>query len=339
MLTREIQIGDLKLGGDNPVRVQGMLKEKLDNPQKLIEEGKRMIDAGAELVRCAIPKKDIARSVYKNLKTLGVPLIADCHFQSGIGEQALEAGFEKIRVNPGNTSREGILKIVELAGKKDKAIRLGFNTGSCAAENGVELARMALEWDKEIFKTGFKNYLVSLKSSSVKDTIEANRYFSVYSDTPLHIGVTATGMKKIGLIKSSVGVGSLLMDKIGDTVRVSITGDSKKEVETGMILKELAGNNMKRLEIISCPACSRSHADVQKMVNKFTDKLKKEDFKRPYKIAIMGCEVNGPGEAKEADIGICYTRKGSLFISEGNIEGKIKRGEELSKLLEYLRKL
>ncbi len=338
MITREIKIGNLTLGGENPVRVQGMLKGNLNNHRDLFKEGQKMVNSGADLIRCAIPKGGLAGSVYRNLKKLGVPLIADCHFRAGLGKEALESGFEKIRVNPGNTSKEGILEIVQMAHQKKKALRLGFNTGSCSASTGVDLAQLALEWDKEVSETGFRNYLVSLKSSSVKETIEANRYFSVYSDTPLHVGVTATGMKELGMIKSSMGIGALLNDGIGDTVRVSITGSSIKEVKTGIILKELANDKLKRLEIISCPACSRAHADVAEMVEKFSKKLSQEDFKREYKIAIMGCEVNGPGEAKEADFGICYTRKGSLLISRGNIKEKLESGKELSKLVKLLHK-
>ncbi|MEA3505910.1 MAG: flavodoxin/ferredoxin-dependent (E)-4-hydroxy-3-methylbut-2-enyl-diphosphate synthase [Elusimicrobiota bacterium] len=339
MLSREIKIGSLKLGGVNPVRIQGMLKSPIDDYRALFEEGRQMIDAGAELIRCAVPTEEAAEKLYGKLRELSVPLIADCHFKGKIAEKALMAGFDKIRINPGNIKENSILEAVELAGKEGKALRLGFNTGSCKAENAIDLARLGLRWDKKIRDTGFKNFAVSMKSSSVKKTVEANRYFSMHSDSPLHIGITATGPRDEGIVKSSAGLGTLLLDEIGDTVRVSLTGSSIKEIELAVSLRDIASDRITKPTIISCPTCSRCRADIEEMVEKVSQKIKEIDFNKPVKIAIMGCEVNGPGEAKSADIGICGTEKGGLIIKKGKIMGNVNSEEMLSRLIEELKKL
>jgi (E)-4-hydroxy-3-methylbut-2-enyl-diphosphate synthase len=339
MITREIKIGNLKVGGDNPVRVQGMLKSAIDDYPALIKEGSRMIEAGAELIRCAVPHEDYAVKLYNHLKTLRVPLIADCHFKGRIAEKSLAAGFDKIRVNPGNIKEDAIIKMAGLAKKSGKALRLGFNTGSCEAGTGLELAQLALKWDKKILHAGFKNYVVSMKSSSVPDTVEANRYFSMHSDTPLHIGVTATGPEEEGIIKSSAGLGALLLDEIGDTLRVSLTGDSVNEIKLGCTLRDISTDTISGPVIISCPTCSRCRTEIKQTVKKVQKLIRETDFKKPVKIAIMGCEVNGPGEAKSADIGICGTAKGGLIIKGGDIIGTVTPDNMIEKLMEELKKL
>jgi (E)-4-hydroxy-3-methylbut-2-enyl-diphosphate synthase len=258
LITREIIIGNLKVGGSNPVRVQGMIKGSLDNPEELFKEAGTMVQYGAELIRCAIPEEKYAQNVYEALKGLGVPLIADCHFQSAIAIKAVKAGFDKVRVNPGNMSASGIKEAVEIANEYNIALRLGFNSGSCNADNGLELAKLALELDEKVKNLDFNNFVVSMKSSSVRDTVDANRYFSMHSDTPLHIGITATGPRYDGIIKSAMGLGVLLMDGVGDTVRVSLTGDSLEEIKVGCFLRDLAEGGSSGLETISCPTCSRA---------------------------------------------------------------------------------
>ncbi len=339
MITREINIGKLKIGGDNPVRVQGMLKSSLDDTEGLLKEGENLINAGAEMLRCALPQENSVEKVYNILKNLDVPLVADCHFQSRIALKAIESGFDKIRLNPGNISREGMKDAINLAKKHGLAIRFGFNSGSCSAKTAEEFAKLALDLDEWVKGQDFTNYLISMKSSSVIETVEANRFFSTYSDTPLHIGITATGPRYEGIIKSSVGLGALLMDNIGDTVRVSLTGDSVEEIEVGCILRDTASGSVNRLQLISCPTCSRSRFDVKALMDEFLNKLDKNDMKKPFKVAIMGCEVNGPGEAKECNIGICGTDKGGLFIKEGKIVSSISSSETVEFLLNELRKL
>lgn len=339
LITREVKIGNLKLGGDNPVRVQGMLKGSLDDTDGLLREANDMIDAGAEIIRCALPTRKDVLKVYEVLKDVNVPLVADCHFQTEIALEAIKAGYDKIRLNPGNMSEEGMKEAIELAREHEIALRFGFNTGSCKAKTGKELAELALELDEWVRKLDFENFLISMKSSSVSDTVETNRYFSVYSDTPLHIGVTATGLMYDGIIKSSAGLGSLLLDGIGDTIRVSLTGDSIEEIKVGCILCDMASGTPQKLQLISCPTCSRSRIDVRSLVDEFIENLNKEDYKRPFKVAIMGCEVNGPGEAKECDIGVCGTERGGLFIKKGEIVESVPSGKITGYLVDELRKL
>ncbi|MFC2062252.1 flavodoxin-dependent (E)-4-hydroxy-3-methylbut-2-enyl-diphosphate synthase [Elusimicrobiota bacterium] len=339
MLTREVKIRNIKLGEENRVVVQGMLKNPLNEPELLINEAKEMIRHGAEMLRCAVPEEDCAVEVYNILKDTGVPLIADCHFQTKIALQSLAAGFDKVRVNPGNMSKDGIKEVIGLAVQKDAAIRFGFNTGSCDADTGEELAMLALEWDKWVKEQGFENFLISMKSSSVIDTVDANRMFSIHSDTPLHIGITATGPFGQGIIKSAAGLGSLLLDGVGATLRVSLTGDSVEEIKTGVMLREYVSGNPERLQVISCPTCSRCRIDVRSLVDEFLEKISDEDLKIPHNIAIMGCEVNGPGEAKSCDIGICGTKKGGLFIKKGEVVKTLSSGEMIEVLIKELREL
>ncbi len=295
MISREIKIGEVGIGGSKPVRIQAMLKSGISDSKALLREGRRLVEAGAELIRCAVPGKGHAAEIYPILKELSVPLIADCHFTKTAALEALKAGFDKIRVNPGNMPEGAVMDAVEKTAEKGAALRLGFNTGSCSVSSPQELAKIALEWDEKIKKTGFENFVVSMKSSSVKFTVEANRFFSVYSDTPLHIGVTASGSGIEGIIKSAAGIGCLLLDGLGDTLRVSVTGDSVQEVVAARILRGIASEKPERLEIISCPACSRSRMDVGRISEKFREALSEEDFKKKLRVAIMGCEVNGPG--------------------------------------------
>ncbi len=338
MISREIKIGGLAVGGSNPVRVQAMLKSSAGDASALIKEGRNLVKAGAEIIRCAVPEKGQAKKLYSILKELPVPLIADCHFTKTAAVEALDSGFDKIRVNPGNMSAQAIMDSVKKASEKKAALRLGFNTGSCRVSTPQELANIALTWDEKIKKTGFKNFVVSMKSSSVKFTVEANRFFSVYSNTPLHIGVTASGSGIEGIMKSAAGIGCLLLDGVGDTVRVSVTGDSLQEVKAARILRAIASGEPEGLEIISCPTCSRSRIDVEKISVKFRKSLSSEDFKKKLRVAIMGCEVNGPGEAKECDTGICGTRKGALLISRGKITCAVEEKEIIKKLVEEIRK-
>ncbi|MFC2091559.1 flavodoxin-dependent (E)-4-hydroxy-3-methylbut-2-enyl-diphosphate synthase [Elusimicrobiota bacterium] len=339
MITRKVSIGNIEVGGGNPVAIQGMLKNPLDNLDELFKEALRMRSAGADIIRCAVPESNCAHDIYKAISSVGVPLVADCHFQTDIVISCIEAGFDKVRVNPGNMGIDGIRKVIECAKKNETAIRFGFNTGSCDAKTGDDLARAALDLDSWVREQGYENYVISMKSSSVLQTVAANRYFSVYSDTPLHIGVTATGIINEGIIKSSIGLGALLLDGIGDTLRVSLTGDSIEEIRIGHLLFDICTEQTNRLQLISCPTCSRKRADVEELTGKFLSSLSEADFRKPVKVAIMGCEVNGPGEARESDIGICATKKGALLIAGGKILKTIKQENILSSLKEYLDKL
>jgi len=338
MNTRKVSIGSIEVGGGNPLRVQGMLKTSFEYPEKLYKEAEELADAGAELIRVAIPTaKDVG--VYSILSGLSLPLIADCHFSGDIAEKALKAGFKKIRISPGNTSEKDIFEAFSLADSYGAALRVGFNSGSCGARDAEGIASQALEWDEKIQKAGYKNYLVSMKSSSVLDTVDANRFFSVRSDTPLHIGVTATGPRDDGILKSAVGLGALLIDGVGDTVRVSLTSDSLDEVRAGIRLKEISSGQHEGMEFISCPACSRNRINVKETLDELMSTLTETDMKKNISVAIMGCEVNGPGEASHCDIGLCGTRSGGLIIKKGKIMPGAKDGRVIERLIEEIRRL
>ncbi len=338
MISREIKIGSLTVGGESELRIQAMLKSDSSDGRALLSEGCSLVEAGAQMIRCAVPGKGDARKIFSHIEELGVPLIADCHFTKTAALEALEAGFDKVRVNPGNMSADSVMAAVDKAAVKSAALRLGFNTGSCSVSSPEELASLALEWDRKIQERGFNNFLVSMKSSSVKFTVEANRFFASYSDTPLHIGITATGPGMPGKVKSAAGIGCLLLDGIGDTLRVSLTESSVEEVEMARILRSISTGKPENLEIISCPGCTRRRIDVDKTVRKFQSLLKEKDFKKNLRVAIMGCEVNGPGEAKECDIGICGSRRGGLLIKKGEITGSIKDKDIAKVLLGEIRK-
>ncbi len=339
MITRKVKIGNIEIGGSNPLRIQGMLKTPIKDREGLKKEARKLVCAGAEIIRCAVEKKEDAEVIYSVLKDIGLPLVADCHFQESIVKAAFSAGFDKIRVNPGNMREDTVMKSVELAQKYGKALRLGFNTGSCSAKGPVELANLALKWDRRLINAGFKNFVVSMKSASVKETVESNRIFSTHSDTPLHIGVTASGPSFEGLIKSSAGLGALLVDEVGDTIRVSVTGSSEKEVEAAVILKESIEGRNRKLEIISCPTCSRSRVDVLGLVERLISDLSEEDLKKPLSVAVMGCEVNGPGEAARSDVGICGMKSSGMLIKKGNRIGKVDKKEIVDVLIREIRQL
>ena len=339
MITREIKIGSLKLGGTNPVCVEGMVKGKLNNLRGLFSEAEELVSCGAGIVRSAVPTSEDAIKVYNALKSLKVPLVADCHFQLQIVLSAIKAGFDGIRVNPGNMSEKVIMEAVRIAKDNGTALRLGFNSGSCDARSGLDLANLALKWDEKVRKSGFENFLVSMKSPDVQDVVDANRFFSLHSDTPLHIGVTATGPVFEGIIKSSAALGSLLCDGIGDTIRVSLTGSSNEEVRVARILVNITSGGGQRLELITCPTCSRSRLDVVGILKKLSDVLTEDDYKKPVKVAVMGCEVTGPGEASQCDIGVCGTKKGALFIKKGEKLSSLSPEKIIERLVKELRKL
>ncbi len=327
------------MGGDNPPRLQAMVKESFDRVQALASEARELVSAGAEMIRCAVPEASSAKKVFPYLKNLGVPLIADCHFKKETVEASLKAGFNKIRLNPGNMSEKTLMESVKLAARTGAALRLGFNTGSSPARTPEELAGFALKWDEKLKKSGFMNFLVSLKSSSAKFTVEANRFFSVYSDTPLHIGVTAAGAGTGAIIKSAAGIASLLMDGVGDTLRVSLTSSSLEEIKCARIIRDVALDSASVLNVISCPGCSRCRMDVKRVSGKFRAGLSGSDMEKPLNVALMGCEVNGPGEAKESDIGVCATKKGALLIKKGKIIRALERDDIVKELIREMRKM
>lgn len=335
-----ITVRNVKIGGNNPVVIQGMTKISTEKITAVISQIKEMQKAGCELVRLAVKTEEQAKALSKIRKKVKIPLIADIHFDYRLALLAIKSGVDKIRINPGNITDKLAIDETAKALKRAKLpLRLGFNSGSVPFKyDGSNLAkRMAdycLQYISEYEKRGFYDIIISLKASDVLSTVEVNELVAHRTKYPLHLGVTATGPGVNSIVKSSVGIGSLLKQGIGDTIRVSLTDTAVKEIEVAkMILQSL---ELRRFtpEVISCPTCGRCQVNLVKIAEEVTDKLTELAVKRPkitnLTIAVMGCEVNGPGEARHADIGIaCGSRYAALF-KKGKIIKKIsiKKAEE-----------
>lgn len=329
MKTKIIKIGNKKIGGNNPVLVQSMCNTKTWDIKKTVAQIKKLEKAGCEIIRVAVPDEKSAQALKKIKEKINIPLIADIHFDYKLA--VLSAKYcDKIRINPGNIgSKERFKKVIQAAKENNIPIRIGVNLGSLEKEVEKKygrcakaMAESALSFIKFCEENNFYNIVVSLKASDVKTTIEANRLFSKKSKYPLHIGITEAGTGIDSIVKSSIGVGSLLLNGVGNTIRVSLTDDPQKEIEVAYsILKTLELRNI-GINIISCPTCGRTHSDLIKIVKQIQEKTK--HIKKPLTIAIMGCEVNGPGEAKNADIGVALSKNnGGYLFKKGRIVKKV----------------
>lgn len=326
--TREIKIGGLKIGAHNPIIVQSMLKNKLSDPSAVKREIIDLQDEGCEIIRSAVVDVDDLESLVriKSSDYLEVPLVADIHFKWSLAFRCLEKGIDCVRINPGNIgSYEKVAKILDMAKKKNAAIRIGVNSGSIEKnilrKNKGNIVNSIIESVSDNVRffenAGFHNFKISAKASSVSDTIDINQSLSDKFDYPLHIGITESGTRFEGGIKSGVGIGVLLSRGIGDTIRVSLTDRSFFEVRAAFSILDSLGLREARTEIISCPTCGRTMVDLKSFVEGIGDIAIKRKGKT--KIAIMGCIVNGPGEAKEADIGIAFGRKNAAIFKKGVI--------------------
>jgi len=324
-------VGDIPIGGGAPIVLQSMTNTPTTDVEATVRQIRALLAAGCDLVRVAVPDNESARAFGEIREKVGVPLIADIHFDYRLAIKALENGADKIRINPGNIgSFDRVKRIIEAANKKNAAIRVGVNSGSLEKrlrhEKGVTPEAMlesCLDEVREIEKEGFTNIVLAIKASSIPFTIEANRLLAEHTDYPLHLGLTEAGLPGPGSIKSAVAVGVLLAEGIGDTVRISLTGDPLNEIRDGLTILRSLGLKPPGLDIISCPTCARSHGEVAETAEKLTRELAGLD--KPLKVAVMGCEVNGPGEAREADIGVAFTKKGDgLLFIKGEIVGRTR---------------
>jgi (E)-4-hydroxy-3-methylbut-2-enyl-diphosphate synthase len=329
--SRPVNVGGILIGGDAPIVLQSMTNTDTRNVSATMAQIRALISAGCDLVRVAIPDMDSAEAFPRIREKAQVPLIADIHFDYRLALKTIEYGADKVRINPGNIGGfERVKKILELAGKKGIPLRVGVNAGSLGkrlrAEKGISpeaLIESCLKQVEAIEAEGFKNLVLSIKASSILATIEANRLLASAVDYPLHLGLTEAGLPGPGSIKSAVAIGILLSEGIGDTVRISLTGDPVQEIRDGLIILRSLGLKSPGLDIISCPTCARCHGDVESVAKKLQEELKGMD--KPLKIAVMGCEVNGPGEAREADIGVAFAKNGGgLIFKKGEIVGKTK---------------
>jgi (E)-4-hydroxy-3-methylbut-2-enyl-diphosphate synthase len=317
--TRRVPVGETFIGGDSDVLIQSMTNTDTADTQATAAQIAALEGAGCEAVRCAFYSKACASAFREIKRSMRVPLIADVHFDAELAVLAMESGADKVRINPGNL-RGPLKRVVDCAKQNGAALRVGVNAGSLEAEVLEEygglcpeaLAKSALSWTRRIYGMGFERVVVSIKSSSVPTGVEANRLFSAQCDAPLHIGVTEAGTFDHAIVKSAVGLGALLLEGIGDTVRVSVTGDPVQEVGAARRIVQACGVRTFYPEVISCPTCGRTGIDVVALAHRVEALLVKLD--RPLVAAVMGCVVNGPGEAKHADIGIAGGGDGKAVL-------------------------
>ena len=330
-----VKVGSVAMGGKNKILVQSMLNKPSEDIAANVAQAKELEENGCEIIRISVPNNESVKTVFALKQALRIPVVADIHFDYRMAIESIYAGVDKIRINPGNIEDNNQLKqIVDLCIEKNVPIRVGLNSGSIPkhilAKKGATaeaLVDATLECILTLNSFDFDNIVVSLKSSSVLQTIEAYTSISSKTDYPLHLGVTEAGTAETGVVKSSIGIGHLLLNGIGDTIRVALTGDPIEEVKTGVnILKAL---NLKTgLDIISCPTCGRTKTNLIEITNRIKDKLMKTSIRdKDIKIAVMGCAVNGPGEARNADFGIACGKHEGLIFKHGEIIKKVPEEE------------
>jgi (E)-4-hydroxy-3-methylbut-2-enyl-diphosphate synthase len=344
--TRQISVGKVRIGGEAPIAVQSMTTTNPLAVDATMEEIARLRRAGCELVRVAVPDKEAIKGIKELVRRSPLPLIADIHFDHRLALLALEAGVHGIRINPGTIrQRDHVRRIIEQANEQKVAVRIGINAGSLE-ERVLErfghatpeaMVQSALDCIKLCEDIGHRGIKVSLKASDVPRTIEAYRLFSQRSDYPLHLGITEAGPPFSGVIKSAVGLGILLAEGIGDTIRVSLTGDPVPEVRGAYGILRALGIRSRGVDIISCPTCGRCEVDLCTLVEEVQQQL--EHIETPLTVAVMGCVVNGPGEAREADVGIAGGKGAGLLFKKGEVIEKIPEGEWVKRLVAEVEEL
>lgn len=344
--SREVSVGNVKIGGNNPISVQSMTTTDTRDSISTIKQIKELEKAGCDIVRIAVPDMEAAKNISNIKKEVNIPIIADIHFDYRLALEAINQGVDGIRINPGNIgSIEKVKMVVEKCKEKNLKIRIGVNGGSLEKEllekygsaTSEALVESALNHVKILEDLEFYNIVISLKSTDIYKTIDAYKLISEKVDYPLHIGITESGSIKKGTIKSSIGVGALLLNGIGDTLRISLTGDPVEEIYVGKeILRSLDLLNDK-IKVISCPTCGRCNIDLINIVNEVEDKI--ENIEKNITVAIMGCAVNGPGEARDADIGIAGGKGEGLLFKKGEIIKKVKQENIVEVLKEEILKM
>ncbi|HMA60004.1 MAG TPA: flavodoxin-dependent (E)-4-hydroxy-3-methylbut-2-enyl-diphosphate synthase [Halanaerobiales bacterium] len=348
--TRNIFYKNTGVGSDFPITVQSMTNTKTDNVRETVSQIHRLEKAGCEIIRVAVPDKKAALSISDIKKEISIPLIADIHFNHELALMSIEQGVDGLRINPGNIGdKKKISAVVKKAKKQDIPIRIGVNSGSIekdllkkyvkpTAEGMVE---SALKHVKILEELDFKDIIISMKSTDVLMTLKAHQLLNQEVDYPFHIGITEAGSGKEGIIKSSVGLALLLNNGFGDTLRVSLTGDPVEEVYTAFeILRNLKLRN-RGINIISCPTCGRTEVDLARITNEIKKRIKDyhKYFEDGLTVAVMGCEVNGPGEAREADLGLACGKKSGLMFKKGEVIKKVKEEDMIETLLEEIKKM
>ena len=344
--SKVVDVGGVKMGGDNPVRIQSMTNTKTEDVKATVAQILRLEEAGCELVRCTVPSMEAACALKEIKKQIHIPLIADIHFDYKLAIAAIENGADKIRINPGNIgSNEKVKAVVDAAKKANIPIRIGVNSGSLEKEKiekygGVTaegITESALEKIKLIEDMGYDNLVVSIKSSDVLMSIKAHELIAKSTKHPIHVGITEAGTVWAGNIKSAIGIGIILHEGIGDTIRVSLTGDPVEEIYSAKLILKTLGLRKDGVTVVSCPTCGRTNVDLISLANKDEEMVK--DIDKPIKVAVMGCVVNGPGEAREADLGIAGGIGEGLLFKKGEIIKKVSEEDLLKELKAELDKL
>ena len=324
---RKVRVGSLNIGGGAPVVVQSMCSTDTSDVKATLAQVRRLVDVGCELVRVAVPDEAASAALPDIVRDAGVPIVADIHFHYKRALEAIDAGVAKVRINPGNIGSEDRIKaVVDAAGSAGIPIRIGVNSGSLPEDILVRdnyevtpqgMVDAAMREVEMLDAEGFKDIVVSMKASATDVMVEANRLFRRKSDIPLHLGITEAGLTGYGSIKSAVGIGALLLDGIGETIRVSLTAEPEEEIEVAWWILEGAGVRRRSPELVACPTCGRLEIDMLKLTKEVKDRLKATDI--PIKVAVMGCVVNGPGECRDADIGLVGGKGKGIILRRGKI--------------------
>ena len=343
MKTKEVRIGNRVIGADHPILIQSMTNTKTENVADTVAQIQKLTAAGCDIIRCAVPTMEAAAALREIKKQIEIPLVADIHFDYRLAIAAMENGADKIRINPGNIGDEGRVRaVVTEAKERGIPIRVGVNSGSLEKDllekyHGVTaeaLVESALDKVKLIEDMGYDNLVISIKSSDVMMCVKAHELIAKQTDHPLHVGITESGTVTSGNIKSAIGLGLILNQGIGDTIRVSLTGDPTEEIKSAKIILRTLGLRKGGIEVVSCPTCGRTRIDLIGLANQVENMV--ADIPLDLKVAVMGCVVNGPGEAREADIGIAGGVGEGLIIKNGEIYKKVPEAELLPALREEL---
>ena len=338
-ITKEVHIGNKVIGGNNPILIQSMTNTKTENVEATVEQINRLEQAGCDIIRCAVPTMEAANALAEIKKQIDIPLVADIHFDYKLAIAAMENGADKIRINPGNIgSADRVKAVIDVAKERNIPIRVGVNSGSLEKDlvekyHGVTaegIVESALDKVKLIEDMGYDNLVISIKSSDVMMCVKAHELISKQTDYPLHVGITESGTIISGNIKSSIGLGLILGQGIGDTIRVSLTGDPLEEIKSAKLILKTLGLRKGGIEIVSCPTCGRTQIDLIGLANKVENLV--TSYPLDIKVAVMGCVVNGPGEAKEADLGVAGGKGEGLIIKHGEIFKKVPEDELLAAL-------
>ncbi len=344
--SRQVTVGNIKIGGDSPVAIQSMLNAPAEDFEKNLSQLKALEEAGCEIVRMAVPNMEAVKVLGKLKEQAIVPLVADIHFDYKLALESLAAEVDKIRINPGNIgSQDRVEAVANACNSKNVPIRIGVNSGSVEKDliekfggaTPEAMVESAFRHVKMLEACDFYNTVISIKSSDVENMIKAYTLVAERCDYPLHLGVTEAGTERHSLIKSSIGIGSLLVNGIGDTIRVSITDNPVKEIYAARDILNAINLRVETPRIVACPTCGRTKIDLVSLANKVEDAVK--NIKKPVKIAVMGCVVNGPGEAREADIGVAGGDGCAVLFKKGEVLRKVAEEDIVSELLKELEKI